>query len=235
MVRDDCARRLDDVERALPTIVFDVKDGAGHDLVDVTATVDSQPLAHTLGGEPLPLDPGKHVFVFTEAGQPPVTQAFVLKEGEKDRRERIVIGAPPPAVPASAPAPAPLSSGSAGSSGMPPQKIAALVAGGVGAAGLVVGGVFGALTLSSASAQKSDCSSPTSCTHYSQAASAHSSGETDATVSNVGFIAGGALLAAGAILFFTAPRSVEQSPPAAFVVAPGVAPGGGGLWARGEF
>ncbi len=233
MVRDDCTRRLDDVDKAMPTIVFDLKDGAGHDLIDVTATVDGQPLIHALDGAPLPFDPGDHVFVFTEAGQPPVTQSFVLKEGEKDRRERIVIGAAPAPVASTGPA---IPSAPPATSGMPTQKVAALVVGGAGAVGLVVGAIFGGLTLSSASTQKSDCSSPTNCAHYSQAASAHSSGETDATVSNVGFIAGGALLAAGAVLFFTAPRSSEQSPAAARLeVIPGVGPGSAGIWAQGAF
>ena len=93
IIRDDCTQQLkSELRKAQPTIVFDLKDGSGHDLVDVTATMDGVPVAHALDGSPLTPDPGSHVFVFTWAGQPPVTQTFVIREGKKDRHERIVIG-----------------------------------------------------------------------------------------------------------------------------------------------
>ena len=44
MVRDDCTRRLDELESAQPTILFDVKDATGTDLIDVRVSVDGQPL-----------------------------------------------------------------------------------------------------------------------------------------------------------------------------------------------
>jgi hypothetical protein len=43
LVRDDCNRRLDEVERAQPTIVFDTKDAAGRDLSAVKVLVDGAP------------------------------------------------------------------------------------------------------------------------------------------------------------------------------------------------
>jgi hypothetical protein len=89
--------------------------------------------------------------------------------------------------------------------------------------------------MSSASQQKSDCSSPTNCPNPDHAASAHSSGETFATLSTVSFIAGGALAAAGAVLFLTAPRSKEAPPAAALAVVPSIGPGGGGVWLSGGF
>jgi hypothetical protein len=238
IVRDDCTQRIDEVQRAQPTIIFDIKDGAGRDLIDVTATVDGQTTTRKIDGSAWGLDPGGHAFVFTEPGQQPVTQTFVLREGEKDRRERIVIGTPPPPATATlAPAPtASLAPSEFASKGMPSQKVAALVVGGVGLAGVAAGTVFGLLTFSAASQQKSACASSTTCANYAQASSAHSTGETDATLSTVTFIGGGALVAAGAILFLTSPHVSEQPLPAmAVVIAPGLAPGGGGIWARGEF
>jgi len=243
MVRDDCTQRFDEIERVQPTIIFDVKDGAGRDLVDVTATVDGQPLARALDGSALHMDPGAHVFVFTEPGQAPVTQTFLLRESEKERKERIVIGAPPAAAPApagatptapTAPPAAAIEARPGG--GMSSQKVASLVIGGVGVAGIAAGAVFGLLTISAANQQKTDCATAATCPNYSQAASAHSGGETDGTLSNVTFIAGGALLAAAAILFLTGPSAADPSSPAVgLVVAPGIAPGGGGLWVRGGF
>jgi hypothetical protein len=238
IIRDDCTQQLDELRKAQPTIVFDVKDGSGRDLIDVTATIDDVPIAHAIDGSPLSPDPGSHVFVFTEAGQPPVTQTFVLREGERDRHERIVIGEP---AAAAKPAPAASDKGTSLSlapttpSGIPTQKVIGLVAGGVGVAGLVAGAVFGAMTMSSASQQKSDCASATNCPNPGQAASDHSRGDTTATLSTVGFIAGGALLAAGAVLYLTAPRSKESSATTALAVVPSVAPGGGGLWLSGGF
>jgi hypothetical protein len=117
------------------------------------------------------------------------------------------------------------------------QKILGLVAGSAGVAGIVVGGVFGAMTLSEASQQKSACASatPMACPNPAQAASDHSAGETDRTVSTVGFIAGGALLVGGAVLFFTARHSSEPRAATRLIVVPRVGPNGGGMLLRGEF
>ncbi|MGH7269036.1 MAG: hypothetical protein ACREJ3_01285, partial [Polyangiaceae bacterium] len=227
---------LDELEKAQPTILFEFKDCTGRDLIDVTATMDGHPLGQALGGSALRLDPGPHEFVFTETGVEPVTKTFVIEEGEKERRERIVIGAPPP--PIATPAPEmtvpPLAEGGA-KSGTPTQKLAGLIVGGVGVAGIATGAVFGLLTMSAASQQKSDCASATSCANFAGASSAHSGGETDGTVSTVAFIAGGALLAGGAALFLTAHSHEHPASTMGLVVVPGIAPGGAALWARGEF
>jgi hypothetical protein len=241
MLRDDCTKRLDELERAQPSIVFDAKDGAGRDLSAVKVTVDGRPLAQKLDGTALQVDPGEHVFLFTAPDQPPVTQTFVLKEGDTERRERIVlaplpVAAPAPQAPAeSAPPSTPPAGGEVSAHGMGTQKILGLVAGGAGVAGLAVGSIFGVMTLSEASQQGTDCASATSCARYSQAASDHSTGVTDRTISTVGFVAGGALLVGGAVLFFTAPHASEPSAAARMLLVPGVGPGGGGMLLRGEF
>jgi hypothetical protein len=236
IVSDDCTKRLDELERAQPAIVFDAKDGSGRDLSVVKVTVDGAPLAEKLDGTALQVDPGQHVFVFTVPDQTPVTQTFVVKEGDKERRERIVIG--PSLVPPITPQPAEggtSSPASESSSGMGTQKMLGLVAGGVGLAGIAMGTVFGVLTLSEASQQRTDCASATNCARYSQAASDHSTGVTDRTISTVGFVAGGALLAGGAVLFFTAGHPSEVPAATAWTIIPGVGPGGGGLLLKGDF
>ena len=100
MVRDDCTKRLDELERAQPTIIFDVKDLAGRDVSSVQVVVDGRALADRLDGTALGVDPGEHAFTFVVAGQAPLTQTFVIKEGEKERRERILVGAAVAASPA---------------------------------------------------------------------------------------------------------------------------------------
>jgi hypothetical protein len=52
MVRDDCTRRLDELDKAQPTIVFEAKDGAGRDLTAVQVTVDGKPLVESLTARP---------------------------------------------------------------------------------------------------------------------------------------------------------------------------------------
>ena len=115
------------------------------------------------------------------------------------------------------------------------QKILGLAAGGVGVAGLVVGGVFGAMTLSEKSQQQSACGSGTcSPAGHAQALNDHSTGMTDSTISTIGFIAGGAFVVGGAVLFFTAHPSSQQ-PATGLLVAPSVGPGGGGVLLQGTF
>jgi hypothetical protein len=107
MVRDDCVKRLDELESAQPTIVFSVTDGAGHDLVAVKVSVDGAVLAEKLDGAALEVDPGAREFTFEVAGQPPVKQTIVIREGEKGRSERIALGPAPQAAPAQPLPPAP--------------------------------------------------------------------------------------------------------------------------------
>jgi hypothetical protein len=233
LVRDDCTRRLDDLQRLQPAIIFDAKDGDGRDLSLVGVTVDGAPLAEKLDGTPLEVDPGERVFVFTVPGQPPVTRTFVLKEGDKERRERVVIGAP-----VNGPTPAsPATFASEPAHGSGTRKSLGLVAGGLGVAGVAVGGVFGAMTLSKVSAQKTDCASVNACTNPTQAASDHASAETDRTIATIGFIAGGALLVGGAVLFLTATGGHASEAPAnaGLTVTPSAGPGGGGLLLKGAF
>jgi hypothetical protein len=256
MVRDDCTKRLDDLEKAQPTIAFEVKDASGADVTAVKVTVDGKPLAERLDGAALPVDIGEHVFRFEVAGQHPITRTLVLIEGEKGRRERIAIGGataslPAPVLPtAPSAAPVPGAHRPAGSApvfsaiethstgaGMGTQKVLGLAAAGLGVAGIAVGSVFGVMTLSQKSQQQSDCGSSASCTSsgHAQAVNDHSTGMTDSTISTIGFIAGGALLVGGALLFFTAGHPSDSPSAAGMLVLPGVGPGGGGMLLRGMF
>jgi hypothetical protein len=254
MVRDDCAKRLDEVEKAQPTIAFEVKDASDADVSAVKVTMDGNPLAERLDGTALPVDIGEHVFTFELVGRPPVTRTLVLTEGEKGRRERIAIGGATPSTPALMPPPSPApvreANAPAGAApvfsaieplptrgGMGTQKVLGLVAGGVGVAGIAVGSVFGLMTLSQKSQQESACGSSASCTSsgHARALSDHSTGMTDSTISTVGFIAGGALLVGGALLFFAAGHSPDAPAAARTLVVPSVGPGGGGMFLTGRF
>lgn len=91
-IRNECVRRVDDVNHAIPTIIFEAKDGGGKDLSAVKVTMDGEVLVERLEGTALSIDPGEHTFVFETAGQPPLSKQFVIRESEKDRREAITLG-----------------------------------------------------------------------------------------------------------------------------------------------
>lgn len=238
LVVTDCTKRLDEIEATQPTIVFDVKDGNGNDLSTVKVSVDNTPLAERLDGSALRVDPGSHVFTFEVAGQAPITQTLVLKEGEKDRHEKIVIGTPTPT-----PAPAPASvepdvpPSPPPSSGWTTMRTVGVVMGGAGVAAVAVGSIFGLMASSAWSSSQNECASPTTCTNRPQAVSDHDAGVTDATISTIGFIAGGALAAGGVALFFMGarPSSETAQRQSGVVVAPAVAPGLASLSVRGSF
>jgi hypothetical protein len=212
-VREDCAQRLTELRSLIPTIVFSVKDDADQDLSDVHVTMDDQPLTDKVDGTAIAIDPGPHHFVFEAAGRQKEERSIVVREGEKDRHEKVVLVvesvAPVVAAPAAGSAPpaaaeAPPKDGKA-------QRIAGLVVGSIGAAGLIVGGVFGIVSKSTYDTATRECTrvpEPCSPVGVSDGKTAHS----QATVSTVAFIAGGALLVAGGVLVFTAPRGVTVSP-----------------------
>jgi hypothetical protein len=236
IVRDDCTQRLDELERVQPTIVFDAKSAVGDDVVLVHVAVDGLRLADVLDGRSLGVDPGQHVFTFDVPGQPTTTYRFVLKEGEKDRRERIVLAGPPQPVPASSAA---STATTAGPSRGQRQRIAGVVLGAVGLAGLGVGAVFGGLALHDWSDSKSECDSA-HCSNgsYGLAVSDHDRAVTASTIATVGFISGGVLLATGLAVWLTSPSSTDAESSAGATSArlsPVVAPGLAGFSVTGRF
>jgi hypothetical protein len=251
LVRDDCTERLDELERAQPTIAFEVKDDGGADLIHVRVSVDGRPVLDQLDGKPVNVDPGAHVFTFEVSAYPPSTRTIVVTEGQKGRRERVTIlrgpspepappVAPRPSLDANPPVAAQADTASAtgpapATGGIGAQKILGLVVSGVGVAGVAVGSLFGLMTLSQKSQQETACPSATACSPggHALAVGDHSTGMTDSTISTVGFIAGGALLTTGAVLFFTSSPSPERSPSSRILVIPSAGPRGGAVFLRG--
>ena len=207
-VRDDCAQRLNDIESAVPTIVFTAKGNGDADLSDVKVTMDGVTIATRLDGGALTLEPGEHAFEFTTAGYPPVQRTLVLREGVKRRQEQIVFGngavavepqAPPPVVPVPAPLPpAPVESGDG-------RRIVSYVLGGAGIVGLGLGTFFGLKAKSTYDDSGAHCPrGPTSCD--ADGVQGGKDASTQAAGSTVAFLAGGALLATGVVLYLTAPK-----------------------------
>lgn len=184
-------------------------------------------------GSATPVDPGKHSITARATGRKESTttvetagegKAFTveIKPLEIDDTPKPVVSAPPPTATATTPPPAP----------PPPPRTRAtvgLVLGGVGAAGIVVGSVFGLMAKSKWSS--ANCSNKICPTQSQQDDS--TSAKSLATVGTVGFAVGGALLATGAVLYFTAPSG--DSAGHAISVSPAAGPDGGGLLMRGRF
>jgi hypothetical protein len=238
IIRSDCIKRLDELDKIQPAIVFEAKDASGNDLSAVQVTMDGAVVANKLDGAPLTVDPGEHVFVFTAQGQPPVTKRLVVAERGEVRTERVVIGAATPLPPSPAPAslspalPSPAPTPSA-PQGMSTLRAIGLVSGGVGLAGIGVGSVFGILTGSAVHSQNAACASPTSCSDRAAALSDHSTWTTDGAISTVAFVAGGALLAAGVTMFVLGGSHSESA--TGLVVLPALSPAGAGISAAGAF
>jgi hypothetical protein len=240
IVVNDCVERLDQLNRAQPTLILNVKDTLGNDLTDVKLTVDGVAVAGRLGGTAVDIDPGEHTLLFEAPGRRPITRTFVLREGEKDRLEHIVL----PSLPAPEPAAVDDSASSPGasadvtppaaSSGLSSRKVVALVVAGAGVAALATGTVLGLGAASAYSDQKRDCGSATSCPNHAQAVSDHSTMNVDGTWSTIAFVAGAACLAGAAWLFF-AEAPATPRPATGLAVVPAIGPSGSGLILRAEF
>ncbi|MEO7035633.1 MAG: hypothetical protein ABI548_17040 [Polyangiaceae bacterium] len=220
-IRRECTRRVDEVNGAIPTIIFEAKDADGQDLSAVKVTMDGEVLAERLEGSALSIDPGEHTFTFETPGQPVVEKKFVIREAQKERREQIAFGTPKAASPASAaasvpaaqvmtpgePQPSPLASDAG--HGLGTQKTVAIVAGGVGVVGVVVGAIFGLQSKSKHDKAASLQCSGATCPDAS-GVTASSDARSAGNISTVAFVVGAVGLAGGAALWFTA-KPAESS------------------------
>jgi hypothetical protein len=240
-IRNECTRRVTELNAAMPTIVFEAKNQAGDDLSAVKVTLDGQLVANKLEGTALSIDPGEHTFTFETAGQPVVEKSFVIREGEKDRRERIQFGTRVAAVVGTGTAATAGTDGKArgtttilvGDSGERGRKTVGWVLGGVGLAGLIAGGVV--LGLGFTEKSQSDQDPP-----GSKRDSDYNAAIEDQTI---GYIVGGvgiASLATGVVLLVTsggakAPDSDAPKASAGLRFVPVVASGRTGFGLAGTF
>jgi hypothetical protein len=199
-VQKECAGWLADVEARMPSVILSAKDGAGADLVDVAVSIDGKDGPKKLDGRALDVDPGEHAFAFTGPDGKKVEQRVVVREREKGKVVAVVIGEPPPSA-------KPASDGSAAApppSGMSPLKLGGFVTGGLGVGGLVVGSIFGVVAGNDLGAPHCDAQKTCEPGAIGNAKSA-------ATVSTIGFVAGGVLLAGGVTMILLAPSSKQSN------------------------
>jgi hypothetical protein len=188
-------------------------------------------------------DPGPHVFKASAPGKKDWTST-VNVQGEGKSMDVVV---PPLADAPVAPKPtaAPLASAAPTQETPPPpppptssgQATAGYVIGGIGVAGLAVGGIVGLLARSDWKA--ADCPGRVCKTQGDQDSA--KSAKTKSTISTAAFVGGGILLATGVTLVLVAPDS-PSAPASAFksrsttlAIAPSAGPGAAGLDFVGSF
>jgi len=109
IARHDCTTWLAEVDAALPSVVFEIKQ-EGKLVRDVRVSIDgSVALEKVEDGAAVPLDPGAHSLKFERPGSRSVTQEVIIVQGAKSRLLSITLE--PDAHGAPRPAPAPSSSG----------------------------------------------------------------------------------------------------------------------------
>jgi len=251
-ISDTCQKRIAEINELLPTIVFVPKNGAGDDVAGVKLYVDGAPYADKLDGSAVMIDPGEHEFRFEVSAQEPVSKRFVLRQGEKNRREEILIGppaplappVPPPAQPAAAPPSAPTVVLLDSRATPEPQQLDStgsfqrtmgtlLLAVGIPVAALT-GLYYGGAALTKWTAAQSDCN--TACGEGSQAQTERHDAGSAATSANIAFAAAGVALVGGIVLRVTAPaRRPIASPPREVRVLPAVSNRGGEVLLSGTF
>jgi hypothetical protein len=188
-------------------------------------------------GVPRAVDPGQHLATVTvvEGGTGKAEATLTIEEGKSQTVPiQLKVEPPPPGTPAFVPGGAGAGVVVAPPPPPPPphswaiRRTAGYVSLGVGGAGIVVGAITGAMVLGQHGSLASTCTGGRCPPSEQSSLSAYN---TEGAVSTVGFIAGGVLVAAGAVLVLTVPKSTV--PRVGLSVLP--AAGGGTFSATGSF
>ncbi len=108
VVRASCTEWLTDVDRRIPSIVVNSKDGDGHDVTGGRLLLDGAIVAESNEARAIRVDPGPHALRYEATGFDPASEQLVLREGEGVRVVTLHLVRPAPA--ARDPAPPPTTS-----------------------------------------------------------------------------------------------------------------------------
>jgi hypothetical protein len=205
------SQRAQSIEARVPKLELRLSTNAP---AGTTAERDGVALGSASFGISLPIDPGPHRIVAKAPGRAPREYTLTVKEGESSTLDvepgEVLAGETPTTVlpaPAS-PAPAP----PVRDEGTPAKRTWGFVGLGVGAAGLLVGGVAGVLAISKKNEMEDAChrvGDELLCTRAG--VDAAESGNTFATVANVGVAVGLVGVAAGAYLLLSSGSETRTS------------------------
>ncbi len=175
----------------------------------LTITRDGRSLTRAEWDLSLPIDPGEHRIEASAVGHRSWSSTFDV--GTAGTTREVVIPAlerAPAAVPPTRPEPRPERPPAAASSDEPPsgvQRTVGLVTGAIGLVGIGVGSYFGLRAMEKNDEASEHCRSDTACDDVGLRLDEE--GRDAGLASTVAFASGGALVAIGAILFFTSPRA----------------------------
>ncbi len=226
--REKSAReRAAALDAVAPRLTIAVAPWAADVRLDIN--VDGAAFPATSWNHPQPLDAGKHTVAASAPGKKPFEAQVVLQDG-KSSEVKIPELESEPVAPAPLVVTKPDDKVDQGGG----QRRTAVIAGGVGVVGLVVGAGAGVLSLMKHGQAKGKCPSYSACPDP-QGRSDWNTATDAGTVSTIGFIAGGVGLAAGAVLYFTAPKTNSSaSTSTGWWVMPSVGPGSAGIVAAGH-
>lgn len=167
---------------------------------------DGQVVGAAQLGTAIAVDPGKHAIEVSAPGKE--TWKAEVTVGAEAAKESIGVPALVDAKDAGGGG-----SGAGGGSGWPWQKKVALGAAGAGVAGVVIGAVFGADALGKHDELQKRCATGTPRSCDAEGLRIAEAQGTVANVSTVGFAVGGALIAAGVVLWVVAPADAVKTAP----------------------
>lgn len=237
---EDARGEVDGVSSRIGAVTISVKSATGEPLpAGLQVTWDGAPVSAATLGVKRPANPGSHVVHVTCDGYQPLDVTVTVPVGGAvDAPVMLTKGGAGAAAPAPVPAPtAPASD--APTPAAPDQTpvssrgpgVWPWVAFGVGGAGLLVGGITGAMVISKHSDLSSKCPGGT-CTPDQQ--SSVDSYNTLGLVSTIGFVVAGVGAAAGVTMLLVMKPEADRPPPAAGLhVTPVIGPGS--LGAVGTF
>jgi hypothetical protein len=226
--RADAAKRAKALEPRLPRFVVKLQ-GVTRGLV---VTINGNALADPTLAVPLPVDPGPLAIIAHAPDHRDWTQTLQATEGATTTIEIPALDELPKSAPIVTPPIAIVEHGD------PRHKrhVLALAVGAVGGVGLIAGAVFGLSASSNFDKAKTDCGGNLDACAPGGLALAQadvSSARSSATLSTIGFGVGGALVTAGAVLWFTAPSAEESR--TALRLVPSLEPRSAGLVLSGRW
>ena len=228
-IQTECQARLDEVNAAIPSVVPEALDEKGGVLLDVRVWMDGAPLVERIDGRAISVDPGLHSFTFFKSDSSNVERKLLVPEGARGVPVAVRFeAAPPAATTASAvepqvarPAP-PTDASNTEPSRRSPWQTVGYVAGGVGLVGIGVGAVFGGMAIS-----QDDGAHCTKSTRVCENPQSERNAAGSATVSTIGFVAGGVLAAGGlTVILVTPSRAASEPTRSAWALSPRATPRG---------